>query len=160
MTDLSTEGIGFRVAMFMPGLRPDALGWHVHLDFARQVEALGPQFQVLTTGQSPGPTEHHEGQIRILDAPFAWEGLGALSAPFLHTRSVPPAAAALARYLRAEGSSIDLLHVEVAYPHGTAAALARRMSGWSGPIVLTPMGEDTLDARAVVLWVSALSSAP
>ncbi len=144
MTDPSTESPGLRVAMFMPGLRPDALGWHVHLDFARQVEALGPQFQVLTTGRSPGPTEPQEGQIRILAAPFPWERLGALSAPLFRTRRVLPAAAALARYLRAEGSSVDVLHVEVAYPHGTAAALARRISGWSGPIVLTPMGEDTL----------------
>jgi glycosyltransferase involved in cell wall biosynthesis len=144
MTDPSTESPGLRVAMFMPGLRPDALGWHVHLDFARQVEALGPQFQVLTTGQSSGSTEPHEGGMRILGAPLGWEGLGALSAPLLRTRRVLPAAAALARYLRAQGSSVDVLHVEVAYPHGTAAALARRMSGWSGPIVLTPMGEDTL----------------
>ena len=144
MTDPSTERRKLRVAMFMPGLRPDALGWHVHLDFSRQVEACGPQFQVLTTGRTPGPTQPHAGQIRVLDAPFAWEGLGALSAPFLRTRGVPHAAAALARYLRAEGSSVDVLHVEVAYPHGVAAALARRMSGWSGPIVLTPMGEDTL----------------
>ena len=36
------------------------------------------------------------------------------------------AAAALARHLRRAGDSIDLLHVEVAYPHSTAAALAVR----------------------------------
>ena len=40
--------------MFMPGLRPDALGLNVHLDFARHVEALGPRFQVLTTEEGPG----------------------------------------------------------------------------------------------------------
>lgn len=147
-TDVAVDRTGLRVAMFMPGLRPDALGLHVHLDFARHVEALGAQFRILTTGarrdgQAAGQTDRW-GQIRHLDASFAWESLGALSAPFLRTHRVPPAAAALARYLRAEGSSVDLLHVEMTYPHGTAAALARRMSGWRGPMVLTPMGEDTL----------------
>ena len=140
---MAADRTGLRVAMFMPGLRPDALGLNVHLDFARHVEALGPRFQILTTEEGRGQTERH-GRIRHLDGSFAWESLGALSAPLLRTRRVPPAAAALARYLRAEGSSVDLLHVEVAYPHGTAAALARRMSGWQGPMVLTPMGEDTL----------------
>ena len=132
-----------RVAMVMPGLRSDALGWNVHLDFARCVEALGPRFQVLTTGLSPRGTDQ-AGPIRVLDVPRVWEGLASLAAPFLRTRSVLPAAAALARHLRSNGTSVDLLHVEVAYPHGTAVALARVMSGWAGPMVLTPMGEDTL----------------
>ena len=140
---MAADRTGLRVAMFMPGLRSDALGLNVHLDFARHVEALGPRFQVLTTEKGSGQRER-DGRIRHLDGSFAWESLGALSAPLLRTHRVPPAAAALARYLRAEGSSVDLLHVEVAYPHGTAAALARRMSGWRGPMVLTPMGEDTL----------------
>ena len=81
-------------------------------------------------------------------------------APFLRTHRVPPAAAALARYLRAEGSSVDLLHVEVAYPHGTAAALARRMSGWRGPMVLTPMGEDILVREQSSYGFSTVSRAP
>jgi len=34
--------------------------------------------------------------------------------------------------------------VEVAYPHGAAASLAVDASGWRGPLVITPMGEDTL----------------
>ena len=51
---------------------------------------------------------------------------------------------ALATYLRRQGDAIDLLHVEVAYPTGVAVTLAAVVSGWRGPIVITPMGEDTI----------------
>ena len=65
-------------------------------------------------------------------------------APVLRTRALVPAAAALATYLRRQGDAIDLLHVEVAYPTGVAVTLAAVVSGWRGPIVITPMGEDTI----------------
>ncbi len=41
--------------MFMPGLGPDALGWDVHLDFARAVESLGHEFRLVTT-PAPQPS--------------------------------------------------------------------------------------------------------
>ena len=131
--------------MFMPGLGSDALGWHVHLDFARSVRALGHDFEILTTASSRRGTGASSESLTMLPVPGnGWSTLGRLAAPLLRTRSVVPMAAALSRYLRRHGSSVDLLHIEVTYPHGVSAALARRLSGWSGPIVLTPMGEDTL----------------
>ena len=129
--------------MFMPGLGPDALGWNVHLDFAKAVEALGHRFELLTT-QAPDNAPGELGVAQVLPVSATWEALGTLTAPLLRTRSIPPAAAALARHLRRAGDSIDVLHVEVAYPHSTAAALAVRASGWKGPLAITPMGEDTL----------------
>jgi glycosyltransferase involved in cell wall biosynthesis len=54
----------------------------------------------------------------------------------------------LARHLRIARDDIDLLHVEMAYHFGTAAAIAARVSGWTGPLAITPMGEDTLVLEA------------
>ena len=132
-----------KVAMFMPGLTPSSLGWRVHADFARAVEDLGHRFAMLTTGSGTEPPDQR-GEIRAVPVSPMWQTVGAVAAPLIRTRSLLPASAALARYLRRDGRSIDLLHVEVAYPHGAAAALAIRASGWRGPLVVTPMGEDTL----------------
>ena len=43
-----------RIAMFMPSLGPDALGWQVHRDFADAVERLGHSFAMLTTPRPGG----------------------------------------------------------------------------------------------------------
>ncbi len=67
-----------------------------------------------------------------------------LARPLLRTRQLLPAAGALTRYLRDHGDEIDLLHLEVAYPHAAAAMLAVSRSGWRGPYAVTPMGEDVL----------------
>ena len=133
-----------RVAMFMPGLLPSSLGWAVHTDFARGVESLGHRFQLLTTGSVQQAGAGTGSPAQVLPMRGASVRLGSLMRPLLRTRSVLPAAAALARYLRTSGRTIDLLHVEVTYPHGAAAALAVRLSGWKGPLIITPMGEDTL----------------
>ena len=132
-----------RIAMFMPGLAPDSLGWAVHLDFANAVRELGHRFDMLTTTSRPVSTGSANG-IRSLPVPPLWKALGKPAAPLLRTRALLPGAGALATHLRRDGGSIDVLHVEVAYPHGAAAALAVRASGWDGPLVVTPMGEDTL----------------
>lgn len=128
--------------MFMPGLWPGALGWGVHHDFARAVERRGHQFDLVTT--VAGPSRPTATSVRALATREPWRILGRAAAPVLRTPSLVPTSAALAGHLRRAGHEIDLLHVEVAYPHGAAAVLAARVSGWSGPIVVTPMGEDIL----------------
>ena len=134
-----------RIAMFMPGLKPDSLGWHVHVDFARHVMAAGPRFRVLTTdtGSQRGVVSR-DGPIQSLPTGGVSTAVAELLAPALRTRSLVPSIAAMTRFLRTEGHAVDLLHVEVAYPHGAAVALARRLARWDGPLVITPMGEDTL----------------
>lgn len=132
-----------RIAMFMPGLAPNALGWVVHSDFAAAVEARGHPFELLTT-PSPGEPPSDDAVARVLPAPERWQRLAPWAAPFLRTRQLLPAWAALARHLQQRGDSIDLLHIEVAYPHGAAAALAVKSSGWKGPLAISPMGEDVL----------------
>lgn len=174
-----------RIAMYMPNLGPDALGWRVHVDFARAVEARGHRFELLTTppqddpgddgrgggeryddngphgdgrgdngrrsardrttGARTGPEDADPGhELEILPVPDGWRRLGPSLAPLLRNRWLPGAAAALRPWLRRHGDEIDLLHLEVAYPHGTAALLAARAAGWNGPVALTPMGEDVL----------------
>ena len=129
--------------MFNPDLTPGSLGLGVYADLAREVEDLGHRFTMLTIGsQSTQPDRR--GELRALAASPMWQTVGAAAAPLVRTRGLLPAAAGLATYLRREGRSIDLLHVESAYPYGAAAALAIRASGWLGPLVVTPMGEDTL----------------
>lgn len=129
--------------MFMPGLDPSGLGWIVHRDFARAVEELGHQFEIVTTLVEPGQSAASQ-TLRVLPASAAWQAIAEATAPFLRTRQLLPAASTLARYLRTSGTSIDLLHVEVAYPQGAATMLAVSASGWRGPVVVTPMGEDVL----------------
>ena len=134
-----------RIAMFMPGLKPASLGWHVHVDFARHVTAAGPRFRVLTTDTDSSPrVMPPDGPIQTLPRGRLAPALAELLAPALRTRSLVPSVTAMTRFLRTEGCAVDLLHVEVAYPHGAAVALARRAAGWVGPLVVTPMGEDTL----------------
>lgn len=132
-----------RITMFLPGLDPSSLGWIVHRDFARAVEELGHRFEVVTTLVEPVASAASRS-VRVLPASAAWQTIAEGAAPFLRTRQLLPAAATLAKYLRQAGPSIDLLHVEVAYPQGAAATLAVGASGWRGPLVVTPMGEDVL----------------
>jgi len=143
-----------RIAMFMPSLGPDALGWQVHRDFADAVERLGHTFELLTTPQpgagdnaeTPAGAANDSGRTvaTVLTEPprsHLWAKLGR---PLLRTRQLLPAAGALAAHLRTHGDDIDLLHLEVAYPHGAAGVLGATRGGWHGPIAVTPMGEDIL----------------
>ena len=156
-----------RIAMFMPGLGPTALGWKVHRDFADAVERLGHSFALLTTpapverdaaDNAPGtagattPSEStcgddDEAVATVLAATSSSLFWGELGRPLLRTPGLLPAAGALAGHLRTHGDEIDLLHFEVAYPHAAAGALAISRSGWSGPVAVTPMGEDILVVR-------------
>ena len=151
--------------MFMPGLGSDAMGRRIYIDLAKSVTALGHGFEILTTGGTERQSDSSAEVLTGLAVPTGWSAASTLAAPFLRTRSVLPAVGALTRHLRRSGTSIELLHVEVAYPHGTSVALARRLSGWHGPIVMTPMGEDTVIvdsasygfrrypiARALISW--------
>ncbi len=161
-----------RIAMFMPSLGPDALGWGVHRDFAAAVARLGHSFELLTTpepgarrlppssGPTADPTRNEkngghgkngrarrnggDGAATVLAEPRGSHLWGELWRPLLRTRQLLPAAGALAGYLKSHGDGIDLLHLEVAYPHATAGALATVRSGWKGPVAVTPMGEDIL----------------
>ena len=132
-----------RIGMFMPGLTPRSLGWQVHLDFADAVRGLGHHIELLTTA---GPDAATDGaaDTRVLTSSTLWETLPSPAAPLLRTRTLPRAAVALTTYLRRHGQSVDLLHVDMAYPPGAAASLAVVASGWDGPVVVTPVGEDTL----------------
>jgi glycosyltransferase involved in cell wall biosynthesis len=144
-----------RIAMFMPSLGPDALGWGVHRDFAAAVERLGHSFELLTTpqpgadGASPSADSavsetSEDGAATVLIEPGRSHLWGELGRPLLRTRQLLPAAGALAGHLKSQGEGIDLLHLEVAYPHAAAGALATARSGWKGPVAVTPMGEDIL----------------
>ena len=115
--------------MFMPGLRPDSLGWEVHQDFSRAVTALGHNFKFLTT--SSGLVSGQVGDVKVLTTTPFLRILGRITAPVFRTEGLVPAASALAGYLRNEGRSIDVLHVEVAYPHGSDASYSNQWVGWS-----------------------------
>ena len=114
--------------MFNPDLTPGSLGLGVYADLAREVEDLGHRFTMLTIGSQSAQPDRR-GELRALAASPMWRTVGAAAAPLVRTRGLLPAAAGLATYLRRDGRSIDLLHVESAYPHGAAAALAIRASG-------------------------------
>ncbi len=129
-----------RIAMFMPELAPGALGALVYRDLAEAFAALGHSFACLGSGE---PDAADSG-VRPLPLSPAWERLGALGAPLLRTRRFFAHAAALAAWLRREGRAIDVLHVEIAYPTGAAAALAAVWSGFQGALSISPMGEDVL----------------
>ncbi|MGE0702354.1 MAG: glycosyltransferase [Vicinamibacterales bacterium] len=126
----------------MPGLGPEALGALVHQDFAAAMRAAGHTFRILTTSTTSTAGTPRRGDT--LPTSSLWRAADAAAAPWLRTRQVLSPAAALARHLRENPGTVDLLHVEVAYPHGAAATLAADASGWRGPRVITPMGEDTL----------------
>jgi len=151
-----------RIAMFMPSLGPDALGWKVHQDFAEAVEELGHQFLMLTTPRpvdglqggrraarkgDDGDRQGGDGDVVVLPVPSSSALVAELARPLLRTRQLLPAAAALAPWLREHGDEVDVLHLEVAYPHGTAGMMGARRAGWRGPVALTPMGEDVLVVR-------------
>jgi glycosyltransferase involved in cell wall biosynthesis len=129
--------------MFMPGLRPGALGASVHEAFASEVNDLGHDFRVLTTGVSIAAAGPPFAEVLSTPSAAAWRRVDAVAAPWLRTRTLLSSAAALARYLR-HANDIDLLHIEVAYPFGAAAMLGAAAAHWPGPIAITPMGEDTL----------------
>ena len=128
--------------MYMPGLDSASLGAGVHQDFAEGVRALGHEFRILTTTASGSPGSAPVGDALPLSP--VWRAVDAAAAPWLRTRHLVSAAAALARHLKTQGSACDLLHAEVAYPFGAATALGAAAAGWKGPIAITPMGEDTL----------------
>lgn len=130
-----------RIAMFMPELTPGALGALIYRDLAQAFAELGHSFACLGGAGDSGSTD---SSVRPLPLPPFWERIGSLGAPLLRTRRLLAYAAALARWLRREGSSIDVLHIEVAYPTGAAAALAVAWSGWRGVLSISPMGEDVL----------------
>lgn len=146
--------MGMRIAMFLPGLDPSSLGWHVHRDFAAAVRAAGHDLRVLTTasGASRAAAAAERAawpdRFEALPEPAGWRRWADVAAPLLRTRSLLPAAGALAGWLGRHGDEIDLLHLEVAYPHAAAAALGAALAGWRGPLAVTPMGEDLMVVRS------------
>jgi glycosyltransferase involved in cell wall biosynthesis len=130
-----------RIAMFMPELVPGALGALIYRDLADAISALGHSFECLGSRGGSGPADPW---VQPLPLSAAWEHLGALGAPWLRTRRLFAYAAALGAWLRRERRSLDVLHIEIAYPTGAAAALAVALSGWRGVLSVSPMGEDVL----------------
>jgi glycosyltransferase involved in cell wall biosynthesis len=130
-----------RIAMFMPELVPGALGAPIYRDLADAIGALGHSFECLG---SLGGSGSADSWVQPLPLPAAWERLGALGAPWFRTRRLFAYAAALTAWLRRERRALDVLHIEIAYPTGAAAALALAWSGWRGVLSVSPMGEDVL----------------
>ena len=132
-----------RITMYMPGLSPHSLGWPGHADFAAAMTELGHSFRIATTAAIQPAHAAGDAVLRVAVPPWSTV-IGRSAAPLLRVHSLVPSAVALARHLRRHGSSIDLLHAEVAYPVATAVVMAIRMSGWPGRLAVTPMGEDLL----------------
>lgn len=130
-----------RIAMFMPELEPGALGALIYRDLAAAVAERGHSFECL--GSGTGEREDDHG-VRPLQLSPGWLRAGKLTAPWLRTPRIPAYVAALAAWLGREGRSLDVLHIEIAYPTGAAAALAVAASGWKGVLSISPMGEDLL----------------
>ena len=134
--------------MFMPGLSPASLGWRVHLDMADAMRRIGDEFEIVTTADPSAP--HAAAALESAGVRLLPEGgplpraIAEVAAPFLRSRALLPSALALSRHLRRFGSRIDALYVEVAYPHGVAASMAARAAGWSGPLLVTPAGDDVV----------------
>lgn len=127
--------------MFMPELAPGALGGLIYRDLAAAIAARGHSFECLG---SAGGDAGADGSVRPLPLPEAWLRAGALFAPILRTPRIPAYARALGEWLRGEGRTVDVLHIEIAYPTGAAVALAVAWSGWRGVLSISPMGEDLL----------------
>jgi glycosyltransferase involved in cell wall biosynthesis len=130
-----------RIGMFMPELVPGALGALIYRDLADAIGALGHSFECLG---SRGGSGLADPWVQPLPLSATWERLGALGAPWFRTRRLLAYAAALAEWLRRERRTLDVLHIEIAYPTGAAAALAVAWSGWRGVLSVSPMGEDVL----------------
>jgi len=116
-----------------------------HQDLGTALRALGHEFHLLSTAVDP--TAEAVPWKVLAEPPWARGVVAELGAPFLRTRWLLASAVALARYLRAAGKSIDVLHTLIAYPQGTATALAIAWSRWQGRFVVMPAGEDVLVAK-------------
>lgn len=132
---------GRRITWFQPGLR-SSMGVGGHQDLGLALRALGHEFQLTSTGVDPAG-EPLPWQV-LAEPRWARGGIAELGAPFLRTRWLLAAALALARHLRRSGKSIDVLYTLIAYPQGTATALAIALSGWPGRLVVMPGGEDVI----------------
>ncbi len=131
-----------RIAMYMPELTPGALGGLIYRDLAAAFAARGHSFRCL--GSAGGEPVAGGFDVEPLPLSPAWLRAGKATAPWLRTPRIPAYVAALRDWLRRDGSSIDVLHVEIAYPTGAAAALAAAQSGFRGRLSISPMGEDLL----------------
>ena len=122
-----------RIRMFMPGLKPDSLGWQVYQDLGDAIRAQGHDFRLLTVGTSG---QDSDGNSVMLEESGLSSRLGRLTSFAFKTRTLLPAAAALRRYLARSDDEVEILHVEDAYPNGAAAAMAGVTSRWRGKLVV------------------------
>lgn len=136
-----------RIAMFMPELDPGALGSLIYRDFRDALRERGHSFDCLVTSPVSTSVGEDDGWMKQLPQSRGWQRADSLMSPWLRTRALATHAATLATYLRTKGRDLDVLHIEIAYPTGAAAALAAMASRWPGLIAVTPMGEDVLVVR-------------
>ncbi len=125
--------------MYLPGLRPGSMSWSIYRDFAIGLQTVGVDLRLLTDAP-----EEPAASDAVTYLPIHQGGwLDGLAAPFTRNRRFISTARRLAEFLR-RNADLELLYSEIAYPWGAAAAWARRMAGWPGALVVTPMGEDFL----------------
>lgn len=128
--------------MYLPGLRPGSMSWTIYQDFATSLRAAGVDFEMLTDAPTPIP---QTDAITFLAIPTT--RLDSLAAPLTRNHQFVATTLALAQWLR-RAPRLDVLYVEMAYPWGAAAHLARRLSRWPGRLIIAPLGEDILTVAA------------
>ncbi len=130
-----------KIAMYMPGLRSGSMSWDIYQDFAAAMRTAGADF-VLLTDVPPHDHDCPEGTVFLPPAPLAAR-LDHLARPFTRANALLATTARIRRWLRAN-RSVDAIYMEMTYPLGAAAWLATVLSGWTGTLIMTPMGEDFL----------------
>jgi glycosyltransferase involved in cell wall biosynthesis len=128
--------------MYMPRLYPGSRSWTLYQDFAAAVRGHGHHFEIFTDEPPAGTRDEtaHTHYLTWRPAPLA---LDRWTAPLTRSRRLWGSARSLAPALKGRGD-LDLLYVEIAYPYGAAADLARSLAGWKGALVIKPTGEDVL----------------
>jgi glycosyltransferase involved in cell wall biosynthesis len=131
-----------KVAIYMPYLRPGSMSWTIYQDFAAAMGNAGAAFIVLTDDPGTGDTSP-PGTVFLPSPSKAVALLDRLARPITRTSELLQRAARIRTWL-GSNADVSVLYMEMTYPLGAAAWLARLFSGWRGALVMTPMGEDFL----------------
>lgn len=132
--------MSIRAALYLPGLRAGSMSWTIYQDFAAAVRAHGVEMEVWTDR----PPQGAEAAVGTRYLPVRRARLiDRILAPFTRSRRLLQTVRTVAPHLRGPGAP-DVLYVEIAYPHGVAVDLARRLARSPIPLVIKPTGEDVL----------------